>query len=153
MGLHKIHKEEASYKLCRVKKITRGPKGTPYALTHDGRTVRYPDPEVKANDTIRIDLESGKPLDHLKFEVGATVMVSGGNSTGRVGAIVSREKHPGSFEIIHIKDSVGHTFATRLQNVMVIGQGGKPWVSLPKGNGIKLNIIEDRTQRMQKSGK
>jgi len=151
--LHKVSKEEASYKLCRVKKIFRGPKGTPYALTHDGRTLRYPDPEVKPNDTVRIDLEAGKILDYLKFETGATVMVSGGNSLGRVGTIVSREKHPGSFEIIHIKDAVGHTFCTRLQNVMVIGQGGKPWVSLPKGNGIKLNIIEDRNQRMQKASK
>eukprot|EP00971_Amphidinium_carterae_P229543 4554353-Amphidinium_carterae.1 len=26
---------------------------------------------------------------------------------------------------------------------MVIGQGSKPWISLPKGNGIKLSIIED----------
>jgi small subunit ribosomal protein S4e len=148
--LHKIHKEESSYKLCRVRKIMRGPKGTPYALTHDGRTVRYPDPDVKPHDTVRIDLETNKVLDHLKFELGSTVMLSGGNSTGRVGTIISREKHPGSFEIIHIKDAAGHTFATRLQNVMVIGQGGKPWVSLPKGNGIKLNIIEDRSARMEK---
>jgi small subunit ribosomal protein S4e len=150
-ALHKIQKEEASYKLCRVKKIQRGPKGTPYAITHDGRTLRYPDPDVKANDTVRLDLESGKIIDYLKFEIGNTVMVSGGNSVGRVGTLVSREKHPGSFEIIHIKDAVGHTFATRLQNVMVIGKAGKPWVSLPKANGIKLNIIDDRNARMHKN--
>mmetsp|Transcript_43692 Transcript_43692/g.69144 ORF Transcript_43692/g.69144 Transcript_43692/m.69144 type:complete len:199 (+) Transcript_43692:2-598(+) len=149
-ALHKIQKEEASYKLCRVKKIQRGPKGTPYAITHDGRTLRYPDPAVKANDTVRLDLESGKIIDYLSFDIGSTVMVNGGNSVGRVGTIVSREKHPGSFEIIHIKDAVGHTFATRLQNVMVIGKAGKPWVSLPKGNGIKLNIIDDRNARMHK---
>jgi len=149
--LHKIHKEESSYKLVKVKKIQRGPKGTPYAVSHDGRTLRYPDPDVKPNDTVRIDLESGKILDHLKFELGNTVMISGGNNMGRVGTIVSREKHPGSFEIVHVKDAVGHTFATRLQNVMVIGKSGKPWVSLPKGNGIKLNIIEDRNARMHKT--
>merc|ERR1711870_89494 len=99
-----------------------GPKGTPYAVSHDGRTLRYPDPDVKPNDTVRIDLESNKILDHLKFEIGNTVMISGGNNMGRVGTIVSREKHPGSFEIVHIKDAVGHSFATRLQNVMVIGR-------------------------------
>jgi small subunit ribosomal protein S4e len=148
--LHKVSKEESSYKLCRVKKIQRGPKGTPYAVTHDGRTLRYPDPDVKTHDTVRVDLETGKMLDHVKFEIGSTVMVSAGNSMGRVGSIVSREKHPGSFEIIHVKDAVGHTFSTRLQNVMVIGQGSKPWISLPKGNGIKLNIIDDRNARMHK---
>lgn len=48
-----VAKEEANYKLCRVKKVMRGPRGIPYAVTHDGRTVRYPDPDVKAHDTVR----------------------------------------------------------------------------------------------------
>mmetsp|Transcript_6954 Transcript_6954/g.14914 ORF Transcript_6954/g.14914 Transcript_6954/m.14914 type:complete len:259 (+) Transcript_6954:75-851(+) len=148
--LHKVAKEEAAYKLCRVKRVTRGPRGTPYAVTHDGRTLRFPDPDVKANDTVRLDLETGKIMDHLKFEVGNTVMISGGNNIGRVGTITHREKHPGSFEIIHIKDTAGHSFNTRLENVFVIGQANKPWISLPKGNGVKLSIVEDRSQRMSK---
>jgi small subunit ribosomal protein S4e len=148
--VHKISKEEASYKLCKVKKVKRGPKGIPYAITHDGRTLRYPDPDIKPNDTVRVDVAAGKILDHVKFEVGNTVMIGGGNSQGRVGVITHRERHPGSFEIVHIKDSVGHIFATRLQNVFVIGKGTKPWISLPKGNGIKLSIIEDRNAKMTK---
>jgi len=148
--LHKIVKEEASYKLCRVKKVMRGPKGIPYCVTHDGRTIRYPDPDVKTNDTVRLDTESGKILDYVKFEPGNVVMVSGGNNIGRVGVITHREKHPGSFEIVHIKDAVGHSFNTRLENVFVIGKGNKPWISLPKGNGIKLSVIEDRNNRLSK---
>merc|ERR1712125_124835 len=66
--LHKISKDEASYKMCRVNRVTRGPKGTPYAVTHDGRTIRYPDPDVKANDSIRVDVNTGKALDYAKFE-------------------------------------------------------------------------------------
>jgi len=152
-ALHKISKEEASYKLCRVKKVFRGPKGTPYAITHDGRTLRYPDPAVKTNDTIRLDLNTNEQLDFVKFEIGNTVMIGGGNNMGRVGTIMHREKHPGSFEIVHIKDSAGRTFATRLQNVFVIGAGSKPWITLPKGNGLKLSIVEDRNLRMAKSSK
>uniref|UniRef100_A0A6U6TC93 40S ribosomal protein S4 n=1 Tax=Zooxanthella nutricula TaxID=1333877 RepID=A0A6U6TC93_9DINO len=148
--LHKISKEEAAYKMCRVKKITRGPKGTPYAITHDGRTLRYPDPDVKPNDTVRVDVTTGKMLDYVKFEAGNSVMISGGNNMGRVGVIQHRERHPGSFEIVHVKDAVGHTFATRLQNVFVVGKGSKPWISLPKGNGIKLSIVEDRNAKMSK---
>jgi len=148
--LHKISKEEAAYKLARVKRVERGPKGIPYAVTHDGRTIRYPDPDIKTNDTVRLDLSTGKILDHVKFEPGNTVMLSGGNNIGRVGVITHREKHPGSFEIVHIKDSAGHAFNTRLENVFVIGKGNKPWISLPKGNGIKLSIIEDRSARMSK---
>eukprot|EP00928_Gymnodinium_smaydae_P053140 TRINITY_DN371_c0_g2_i2.p2 TRINITY_DN371_c0_g2~~TRINITY_DN371_c0_g2_i2.p2 ORF type:complete len:259 (+),score=78.86 TRINITY_DN371_c0_g2_i2:79-855(+) len=148
--LHKVAKEEAAYKLCRVKKVQKGPKGIPYAVTHDGRTIRYPDPDIKANDTVRVDVNSGKILDYAKFEPGNVVMTSSGNNIGRVGVIVHRERHPGSFEIVHVKDAVGHTFATRLQNVFVIGKGNKPWISLPKGNGIKLSIAEDRAARMSK---
>lgn len=40
-------------------------------------------------------------------------MVTGGHNLGRVGTITHREKHPGSFDIVHIKDTLGHTFATR----------------------------------------
>merc|ERR1719482_2156548 len=112
--------------VVQIKKIMRGPKATPYAVTHDGRTLRYPDPDIKPNDTIRLDINDGKIIDHVKFEAGNIVMISGGKNMGRVGVIVSRERHPGSFEIIHIKDAVGHTFATRLSNVFVIGQGSKP---------------------------
>jgi len=152
-ALHKISKEEATYKLCRVKKVFKGPKGTPYCITHDGRTLRYPDPDVKTNDTVRVEVPSGKMLDYVKFEAGNTAMISGGNNTGRVGVIMHRERHPGSFEIVHLKDKAGHTFATRLQNVFVIGQGSKPWISLPKGDGIKLSIIEDRAAKMAKMAK
>ena len=35
--------------------------------------------------------------------------------------------------------------------VKVIGKGSKPWVSLPKGNGIKLSIIEDGAQRKNRT--
>merc|ERR1719215_1204300 len=32
----------------------------PYDTTHDGRTLRYPDPDVKVNDTVRVDIATGK---------------------------------------------------------------------------------------------
>jgi len=147
---HKVVKEEASYKLCRVKRLMKGPKGVQYAVTHDGRTLRYPDPEIKVHDTIRLDLSTGKILDFVKFEAGNSVMICGGNNIGRVGTIVHRERHPGSFEIVHLKDAVGHAFCTRLSNVFVIGKGSKPWISLPKGNGVKLSISEDRNAKMSK---
>jgi len=150
---HKVVKEEATYKLCKVKKILKGPKGIPYCVTHDGRTLKYPDPEISVHDTVRLDLATGKILDFVKFETGNSVMIGGGNSMGRVGVIMHRERHPGSFEIVHIKDAVGHTFCTRLQNVYVIGKGAKPWISIPKGNGIALNIIEDRNSKMAKKSK
>jgi len=71
-------------------------------------------------------------------------MLIGGNNVGRIGTLTSIEKHPGSFEICHIKDSKGNSFATRLGNVLVIGDGKTTSVSIPKGDGIRLTLIQER---------
>ena len=115
-------------------------------------------------------------------------MLTGGRNAGRVGTIVNREKHNGSFDIIHVKDAAGHVFATRHKNVssppgehatshslpslpppgdspsspaqralrrrtdgtakkvFVLGKGSKPLVSLPKGKGVKLSILEEQAK-------
>jgi len=147
-SVHRITKEEAKYKLCKIKKVLVGPKGVPMIVTHDGRTIRYPDPHVKVNDTIRLDLASNKIEDYIKFDSGNLVMVTGGHNLGRVGVITSRERHPGSFDIVHIKDSANQTFATRLSYVFLIGKGNKPWVSLPADRGVKKSIAEEREKRL-----
>ena len=145
--IHRVGAEEAKYKLCRVKQLEMGAKKVPYVVTHDGRTIRYPDPLVAVNDTVKVDIETNKCIDHIKFETGNLAMISGGKNTGRVGVIVSRERHQGSFDIVHVKDSAGHIFATRLGNVFVIGEGTTPAVSLPKRKGIKQTILEERALR------
>merc|ERR1711918_115690 len=119
-------------------------------MGHDGRTIRYPDPLVAVNDTVKVDIESNKCDDFIKFETGNLAMINGGKNTGRVGIIISRERQ-GSFDIVHLKDSAGHMFATRLSNVFVIGNGNRPMCSLPKRKGIKLTILEERALRPPKN--
>jgi small subunit ribosomal protein S4e len=109
-------------------------------------SIRFPDPAVKVNDTVKIDLATGKITDFVKFEIGALAMVTGGRNMGRVGVITHRERHDGGFNIVHIKDAIDNSFATRESNVFVIGQD-KPWISLPKGKGVKLTIAEERDRR------
>merc|ERR1711936_38232 len=150
--VHRIKPEEAKYKLCKVKKVSVGPKGVPYLVTHDGRTIRYPDPLVKVNDTIQLDIATVKIMDFIKFDSGNLCMITGGHNLGRVGTITNRERHPGSFDIVHIKDALGHTFATRLSYVFIIGKGNKPYVSLPKGKGVRLTIAEERDRRIAAKG-
>jgi small subunit ribosomal protein S4e len=149
-NVHRITKEEAKYKLCKVKKVLVGPKGVPMIVTHDGRTIRYPDPHVKVNDTIRLDLSTSKIEDYIKFDSGNLVMITGGHNLGRVGVITSRERHPGSFDIVHVKDAANNTFATRLSYVFLIGKSNKPWVSLPVDRGVKKTIAEEREKRLTK---
>merc|ERR1711998_725054 len=149
-AIHRVGAEEAKYKLCRVKALEMGAKKVPYIVTHDGRTIRYPDPLVAVNDTVKVDIESNKSDDFIKFETGNLAMINGGKNTGRVGIIIGRERHQGSFDIVHLKDSAGHMFATRLGNVFVIGEGSKPIVSLPKRKGIKMTILEERALRRRR---
>lgn len=53
-----------------MKRVQTGPKGIPFLVTHDGRTIRYPDPLIKVNDTIQLDIATGKILDSIRFDSG-----------------------------------------------------------------------------------
>jgi len=148
-AVHRITEVEAKFKLCKVKKVMVGPKGVPALVTHDARTIRYPDPHVKVNDTAVVDIATGKITDYVKFDQGNLCMIIGGRNMGRVGIVGHRERHPGSFDIVHVKDAAGHTFATRLSNVFIIGKGPKSLVSLPGlTKGVKLSIAEERDKRL-----
>ena len=68
---------------------------------------------LQVNDTIQLDIATGRIKDHIKFDQGNLVMVTGGRNLGRVGLVTHRERHPGSFDIVHVRDAMGHTFATR----------------------------------------
>ncbi|GLU05209.1 hypothetical protein SLE2022_223210 [Rubroshorea leprosula] len=90
--LHSIRDDEAKFKLCKVRSVQFGQKGIPYLNTYDGRTIRYPDPLIKANDTIKLDPESNKIVDFIKFDVGNVVMVTGGRNRGRIGVMKRTER-------------------------------------------------------------
>lgn len=96
-----------------------------------------------------MNLETGEIESLIKFENGAQVLIIGGNNIGRVGILQHVEKHPGSFDIAHVKDAVGNSFATRVGNIFVIGEGKKPVISLLPQKGIKLSLIDERKQRLQ----
>jgi hypothetical protein len=53
----------------------------------------------------------------------------------------------GGHDIVHIEDAAGNRFATRISNVFVIGKGNKPLISLPKGKGVRLTILQEQAKR------
>ena len=75
----------------------------------------------------------------------------GGNNIGRVGQLMHVEHHPGSYEIVHIKDSNGNSFATRLSNVFCVGEGKKALVTLPKGKGVRQTLVEERNAKIART--
>jgi small subunit ribosomal protein S4e len=52
---HKIDAKEASFKLCKVTRKAMGANKIPYIVTHDGRTLRFPHPDIKRFDTVKVN--------------------------------------------------------------------------------------------------
>ena len=129
-----------------------GTKGIPHLVTHDTCTICYPDPLIKVNDTIQIDLETGKITGFIKSDTGTDTlyMVTGGANLGRIGMTINRARHFGSFDVVHVKDANSNGFATQISNIFVIGQGNKLWISLPCGKSICLTIAEERDKSQTK---
>lgn len=145
--LVRIDAEEAAFKLCKIKKRLVGINAVPYIVTHDGRTLRFPHPDINTADTVKINLKTSEITEHLKLEPGNLAVITGGRNTGRVGVVSHREVHQGGFDIIHLKDSKGHAFATRLVNAFIIGKGKHSTITLPKHDGVRLSIIEEQADR------
>ena len=70
------------------------------------------------------------------------VLIVGGNNIGRTGVIEKIEKHPGSYEIVYIKDTTGKEFSTRLTNIFITGDQSSE-IPVEKYNTL-LSIIEER---------
>jgi small subunit ribosomal protein S4e len=145
---HRIDAKEAGFKLCKVTQKVIGKSKVPHIVTHDGRTMRFPHPDIQINDSVKFDFATKSISGVIKFQPGATVMLTGGNNIGRIGNLQSLEKHPGSYEIAHVKDANGKSFSTRLTNVLVIGDGKTPAISVPKGDGLRLTLIQERDARL-----
>lgn len=149
-ALQRILPLESTFKLCKITKIGLGPSGIPYVGTHDGRTIRYPHPDVRVNDVVKLDIATGKFKEFIKFSVGNLCMTTGGQNIGRIGIIISKESHPGSQSLAKVRDSRGNTWSTLLSNLFTLGNGNESLVSLPKDKGIRLSIIEERDALLRK---
>jgi len=145
-----LDENESKFKICKVRSQSIGAKGIPFIVTTDGRTIRYPDPAIAVNDSIKLDITTGKITQIFKFEVGHTAMITGGRNIGRVGTVVARDRHEGGFDIVHVKDKTDNTFSTRIGNVFVVGDQ-KSAVKLPSHQGIKQSVLEERTRRLAKA--
>lgn len=122
----KLNKKQAQFKLCKIQKKTIGANKICYLVTHDGRTIRFADPDIEINDTIKYDLKNHSIEEFYKMNVGNVVFVMNGNNRGRVGIVQHINRFPGSHDLITLKDNKGQTFSTRVDFCIVLGNGNKP---------------------------
>ena len=147
--LVKIGEAESNIKLCKITNVYTTTGRVPVIVTHDGRRIRYADPKIAKGDSIIFDSKENKVVDVIKFRANKIVMVTGGANRGRIGEIVSIERHPGSFDIARLKDKNGNEFATRVANIFIIGSDYESIpCTLPKQQGLKQNVIVEREERL-----
>lgn len=73
-------------------------------------TTCYLDPLVKVN-TIQIDVETDKITDFIKPATGNLCMLTGDADLGRISVFTNTGRHPGSSDMVCMKDANGNSFA------------------------------------------
>jgi len=127
LGIIRVPKEEAKFKLCKILRKTIARGGQVQYGTHDGRSIVPPASEggptsYSTNDTLRISIPTQRVLNHIKCEKGNYAVVTAGRNLGKSGKIV--ELQPGTATrpaMVSIEDDTGNKFDTMLDYTFVVG--------------------------------
>jgi small subunit ribosomal protein S4e len=144
--------KELVRKICKITRVEIGPNKIPYMVTHDARTIRYPDPSIQVGDSILYNFDTQIVEKHFTLSVGHKALVTGGNNLGRVGTIQSIVKKLGNIAVVTLKDEAGHVFNTRVGNVFVIGDS-KVACALPRAKGIRSTVDETVNRLLENDAK
>ncbi|KRH94403.1 40S ribosomal protein S4 [Pseudoloma neurophilia] len=140
--LYPISEEQAKFKLTTVRKTIIGKKNIPMVYTVDGGSFMFCDQDIIAGDTVKVDLKTGRIIEHVHLEVGHPALIKKGKNMGCVGTITHIEKKGQNEFVVKLKDLKDRVFATRRCNLVMIGKDGKTWIDLPEEKGVKLNVLE-----------
>ncbi|ADV65464.1 30S ribosomal protein S4e [Desulfurococcus mucosus] len=141
LGLVKIPREEASFKLCRIENKVTVKGGHIQLNLHDGRNllVRVNDARNPVEDVyetlgaVKLSIPVQQLLDYIPLKEGVIAIVSGGRNVGRVGKVVSIHRGMKRYRsIVTIEDRSGNRFQTSLDYIFPIGLE-KPLITLPEG--------------------
>jgi len=135
LGLVKISKEEAKFKLCKILRKHTARKGTIQYGTHDGRSLTFNPTDTQSaayspNDTLRISIPTQRVLNHMKFEKGNYALVTAGRNIGKIGKIVELQHGTATRPaMVRIEDDAGTKFDTMVDYTFVVGTD-KPSIKL-----------------------
>ncbi|KAB0389600.1 hypothetical protein E2I00_010322, partial [Balaenoptera physalus] len=146
-----------TYLACFMDVISIGEPGENFLLIYDtkGRFAVHcitPEEAKYKLCKVRRIFVGTKGILHLMTHGACTARYPDPLIKGRIGVITNRERHPGSSDVVHVKDVNGNSFATGLSNIFVIGKGNKPWISLPHGKGQVLRYLPALAQVPHKTG-
>ena len=104
--LKKINKENSKIKPCKIINKTILKKGKTQLNLFDGRNIIVNNSDYKVGDTILIDVEKNKIVDHIKLGKGSTIYIMYGKYIGYIGQLqdVVLEDGMKSNKIVFTKD-------------------------------------------------
>jgi small subunit ribosomal protein S4e len=113
-----IKKDEASWKLVKIKDKTIVKGGKVQLNLHDGRNIIVPKDEYRTGDTLKIGLPDQKIMGRIEFQEGHMAYLTGGNHVGFVVSIqkIQKTRNPKA-NIVHFKEE----FSTLQDYVFIIG--------------------------------
>jgi len=112
----KIDDKEAKIKICKIKS-KKLIKGKTQLNTTDGRNLLIDKDEDKVGDSVVIELEKQKIVQHLKMEKGALIYLIGGKHISSVGNVEKIEKNKLIF-----KTKENNVYETLKKFAFVIGK-------------------------------
>ena len=124
ISIIKIKQEERKIKLCKIVGKSVIKKGKIQLNLNDGKNIIIDKNNYNTGDTLVVEVPEQKIKEHLKFEKGVCVYLSGGKHKGESG-IVDEIKD----SIIRVKPESGESFETSKKLAFVIGRE-KPIITL-----------------------
>jgi small subunit ribosomal protein S4e len=128
--LHPISKAETDYKLCRIigKTTVRG--GKTQLNLHDGRSILIDEGSYAVGDIVKIDVVGQEIIDHISFQPGVRVIITGGRSQGQFGILLDLGEEPGKKRTATIRTPENDDVRTLASYVFAVGTE-TPLISLP----------------------
>jgi len=117
ISIIKTKQEERKIKLCKIVGKSVIKKSKIQLNLNDGKNIIIDKNNYNTGDTLVIEVPEQKIKEHLKFEKGACVYLSGGKHKGESGIIDDVKDH-----IIRVKPESGEVFETSKKFAFVVGK-------------------------------
>lgn len=109
--------KESNMKLSKIMNKTLIKGGKVQINFDDGRNITIKKNEYRTGDTIVMSLPDQKIMKHLKLDVGAQIILTGGSHIGKIGQLSGMND-----KVIAFKTKDGQEFETKIDYAFVIGE-------------------------------
>ena len=127
-----IPENQKNLKLCKVigKKVQK--KGNIQINLHDGRNILVKDNKIKVDDSVILDLTKGDIKEHIPFEKGCALYLTGGGHPGTIVFYEGVKKTSNLVPDLLVVKSGKEVFETAKTYAFVVGKSAPSLVISPE---------------------